>query len=289
MGRRQRPLNGIGPKVRFAQGMRGIRRSSGLTLRELAARSGYAFSTLSAAEQARAVPSWAVTEAFVEAAGGELASIKVLWERAQCSVDVLGLVGEATRRHPHRPIAVSPPPVPDGFLGRTEELAFLASEGALAPRFAKTSVIEGPAGVGKTALAARITELMASRYPGGQVCLDLYGSRRDEPSVNRVRALRALLTALGVPPRQVPRRMAERVALYHRVTANRRVLVLLDDAENAEQVSPLIPLDTTCAVLVTSRFRLTGLVLRHQARRLSLDRADLGSSPASMVTRTLTR
>ena len=108
------------------------------------------------------------------------------------------------------------------------------------------------------------------RFPDGQLYVNLrgYGAGPPVPPLN---ALSHVLRSLGVPAEQVPTELDAAAATYRTVLAGRRVLVLLDNALDAEQVRPLLPGDPGCLVVVTSRDRLSGLVARDAARRLILD------------------
>ncbi|GGK66411.1 SARP family transcriptional regulator [Sphaerisporangium melleum] len=157
-----------------------------------------------------------------------------------------------------------------GFTGRQDALDALDAllrEGSGANRII---AITGTGGVGKTALAVRWAHRAAARFPDGQLYLNLRGYSAATP-VRPMDALAGFLRALGMPPEQVPLDVAEAAARYRSLTAGRRVLVLLDNADSAEQVRPLIPGHSGCLVLVTSRDRLTGLVAREGARRVPLD------------------
>ncbi|MFB9236533.1 BTAD domain-containing putative transcriptional regulator [Plantactinospora siamensis] len=170
-----------------------------------------------------------------------------------------------------RSIPAQLPPDTAGFTGRTRQLdqldAVLSRVRASSRRIA---VISGTAGVGKTALAVRWAHAAADAYPDGQLYLDLQGYAPGPP-VSAVRALGTLLRSLGVSPERVPLDVAEATGLYRSMLAGRRVLALLDNAGSAEQVRPLLPASDGCAVLVTSRDRLTGLVARDGARPVTLD------------------
>jgi DNA-binding SARP family transcriptional activator len=118
-------------------------------------------------------------------------------------------------------------------------------------------VISGKAGVGKTALEVHVAHRLRSLFPDGQLYANLQGSTL-EP-VDARDTLRSFLQALGVERNVVDGSTEERLRVYRALLANRRVLVVLDDAANELQVRPLLPGSPSCAVLVTSRSRLTVL------------------------------
>ncbi|MCR6488326.1 tetratricopeptide repeat protein [Amycolatopsis sp. OK19-0408] len=130
-----------------------------------------------------------------------------------------------------------------------------------AEQAASVAVVIGPGGVGKTALAVQWASSHTSRFPDGQLYVDLRGFSSDSTAVTPVDALGLFLRALGTPPDQVPTTLAERVSAYRTITAARQVLllVLVDNATSAEQVRPLIPTSTRSVVLVTSRLQQDGL------------------------------
>ncbi|MGW3351330.1 BTAD domain-containing putative transcriptional regulator [Nonomuraea rubra] len=119
------------------------------------------------------------------------------------------------------------------------------------------SAVAGAGGMGKTTLAVHVAHRLAARYPDGQLFVDLQGAGPRPPSARDV--LGGFLRALGVDLAEVSEDLEERAALYRSVLAERRVLVLLDNAASAVQVRPLLPGAAGCAVLVTSRARLAGL------------------------------
>ncbi|MER6364332.1 tetratricopeptide repeat protein [Kitasatospora sp. NPDC001527] len=119
-----------------------------------------------------------------------------------------------------------------------------------------TVVVTGPAGVGKTALAAQWLRRLAGRFPDGQLYADLRGHAPGGPA-DPAEALGGFLRAFGIAP--VPRSLAEGAALWRSLAAERRIAVLLDNASTAAQVRPLLPGSEHAVVVVTSRRRLTGL------------------------------
>jgi DNA-binding SARP family transcriptional activator/tetratricopeptide (TPR) repeat protein len=157
------------------------------------------------------------------------------------------------------------------FTGRDAELAHLPellAASVRCPAAPAIGVIDGMAGVGKTALAVHWAHHVRDRFPDGQLFVELHGFTRDVPPTDPADALDRILRTLGVPGDRVPRGLDERAALYRSLLADRRVLVVLDNAASERQVTPLLPGTPGCLVLVTSRRRLTGL---DGARPLSLD------------------
>jgi DNA-binding SARP family transcriptional activator/Tfp pilus assembly protein PilF len=153
----------------------------------------------------------------------------------------------------------------DGEVGVLDRLRTRANGGMMV-----ISAIGGTAGVGKTALAVHWAHRVAGEYPDGQLYANLRGYDVDEP-VPAADVLAGFLRALGMPAGEIPVDVDERAAAYRSLLAGRRVLVLLDNAGEVSQVRPLLPGNPACAVLVTSRDALTGLVARDGARRLDLD------------------
>jgi tetratricopeptide (TPR) repeat protein/transcriptional regulator with XRE-family HTH domain len=159
-----------------------------------------------------------------------------------------------------------------GFTGRAAELAVLTKilDGADAPGTVVISAIGGTAGVGKTALAIQWAHQTAERFPDGQLYVNLRGYDPDRP-MTAADALAGFLWALGVAGQDIPPDEDGRAARYRSLLAGRRVLVVLDNAGSAEQARPLLPGSPTCAVLVTSRDSLAGLIARDGAARVDLD------------------
>jgi tetratricopeptide (TPR) repeat protein len=151
---------------------------------------------------------------------------------------------QAAAAHPH-------------FTGRLAELEALRQ--AAASSAPTMVVLSGPAGVGKTALARQWAHHAAEEFPDGQLHFDLSGFGSGPPA-DPAEALRSFLGALGVPAVTLPVSLAELTALYRSHTADRSLMVVLDDAFSAAQVRVLVPASSSSMTVVTSRSRLSGLV-----------------------------
>ena len=182
---------------------------------------------------------------------------------------------------PAAPAAPAAPPVPRqlpatpaSFTGRAVELAEL-SKVLLAqpdrPTTAVVSAIGGAGGIGKTWLALRWAHDNVSHFPNGQLYVNLNGYDGAGEPVAPSAAVRGFLDALGVTPDRLPADPPAQAALYRTLIADRRMLIVLDNARDTASVVPLLPGTASCTVLVTSRHRLPGLVTAHGARPLLLD------------------
>jgi len=173
------------------------------------------------------------------------------------------------------------------FTGRTAELKILDGllDEAEKRRTMPISAISGTAGVGKTALAVHWAHRVAGRFPDGQLYVNLRGYDQGQP-VLAADALVRLLRSLGTPGHDIPPDEDERTVRYRSLLAGRRLLIVLDNAGSTEQVRQLLPGTPGCAVLVTSRDALAGLVARDGAARLNLDLLSLEEAVALL--RTLT-
>ncbi|WP_046471151.1 ATP-binding protein [Allosalinactinospora lopnorensis] len=154
------------------------------------------------------------------------------------------------------------------FIDRRAELDDL--DGVLSGDTGETLVvITGTAGVGKTSLALRWAHRVRRRFPDGQLYVNLKGYDPGTPMTPE-QALDRFLRALGVSPAAIPADAEERAALFRSYLADRRILLVLDNAATGSQVRPLLPGTASCLVIVTSRNRLSGLVARDGGRRLTL-------------------
>ncbi|MDW5323687.1 tetratricopeptide repeat protein [Plantactinospora sp. KLBMP9567] len=173
----------------------------------------------------------------------------------------------------------APPPAPPpaqlptrvaAFVGRTGELATLDKLLSADEPGATVALIHGTAGVGKTTLAVHWAHRAASHFPDGQLHLNLRGYDRAGAVLDPAAATRAFLEALGVRPERIPESYLGQQGLYRSLVADRRLLVLLDNARDAEQVRPLLPTATGSMALVTSRDSLLGLVATDRAHPVPL-------------------
>ncbi|MEU5695252.1 tetratricopeptide repeat protein [Actinosynnema sp. NPDC020468] len=158
-----------------------------------------------------------------------------------------------------------------GFVNRSKELDWLDrvlfGEG---PDAAALTVIVGTAGVGKTGLALRWAHRVRDLFPDGQLYANLRGYGPGEP-VPPERALDGFLSAFDVAAYRIPSDLEAKATLYRSVLADRRVLVVLDNAATVAQVRPLLPGSGSCRVVLTSRNRLSGLRVRDGAQRMTVE------------------
>ncbi|SNT64565.1 NB-ARC domain-containing protein [Asanoa hainanensis] len=176
--------------------------------------------------------------------------------------------GEAEPRRSGRVLSRLVPDLPS-FAGRSAELDRLD---ALA---APVAVVSGTAGVGKTTTAIHWAHRVRDRFPGGQLYVNLRGFDPTGSPMPPEQAIGVLLAAWQLSPDQLPTDLAGRTALYRELLADQRVLVVLDNAHDAEQVRPLLPATPGCLAVVTSRNALDGLVARDGAVPVTLDLLDV--------------
>ena len=185
------------------------------------------------------------------------------------------------------PVPRQLPAPPRWFTGRGTELALLdqaltaepgedpqlpdTGSGTRAGATVVISAIGGAGGIGKTWLALAWAHQHADRFPDGQLFTDLRGFTPTQEPVAPDTALFGFLTALGVTPDRMPADLEVKAALYRSLVADKRMLLMLDNAATADQVLPLLPGSPSCTVLVTGRTRLASLIDRHGARHLQLD------------------
>jgi len=163
------------------------------------------------------------------------------------------------------------PAVPRYFVGRVPEYAALAEAYEKAAGAGLIVAISGPGGIGKTWLALHWSHRFIDHFPDGQLFVNLRGFDPQGAPVPAEGVLRVLLEGLGVAPDAVPADLDALTARYRSAVAGKRVLIVLDNARDTEQVVPLLAGAAPATVLVTSRDRLTGLVGAHGAHTLPLD------------------
>jgi len=182
---------------------------------------------------------------------------------------------QGTANGPAPPVPRELPKAVSGFTGRATELAALSrildEASADSPGTVVISAIGGTAGVGKTALALHWAHQVASRFPDGQLYVNLRGFDPAGVPMAAAEALRGFLDALGVPPDRVPVQPDARAGLYRSLLADRAMLVVLDNAHDEQQVRALLPASPASLVIVTSRNQLGGLAAADRARLLTLD------------------
>jgi len=190
-----------------------------------------------------------------------------LWDTAFASIPE----GEADEG-----ILTPPRQLPAGtayFTGRAAELSALTrlAEETAASGTVAISVISATAGAGKTALAVHWARKAACRFPDGQLFVNLRGYEPSGVPVAPADAIRDILGILIHPSRRMPASLDAQAALYRSVLADRKMLVILDNARDADQVRPLLPGSPGGMVIVTSRTQLMSLIAAEGARPLTLD------------------
>ncbi|OXM44844.1 SARP family transcriptional regulator [Amycolatopsis alba DSM 44262] len=166
------------------------------------------------------------------------------------------------------------PAAPRSFTGRADELAVLTSvleEAADQSATIVISAIFGTGGVGKTWLALHWAYQHLDLFPDGQLFVDLRGFAPEGQPLSPSAVVQGFLDTFGVDPARVPAELEAQAALYRSILADKRMLIVLDNARDTKQVIPLLPASPGCAVVITSRDRLAGLVAAHGARPIPVD------------------
>lgn len=155
------------------------------------------------------------------------------------------------------------------FVGREAELRRL-QELATAGSGSRVCVLDGPPGIGKTALAVWWGGAARELFPDGQVYVDLHGFDATRPAIGSDVAARSILSALHVPSTSLPSDPDAQAALLRSMLDQRRLLLILDNVRDSAQVRPLLPGSPGCFTVVTARHRLDGLDVHHDAERVPL-------------------
>jgi DNA-binding SARP family transcriptional activator/tetratricopeptide (TPR) repeat protein len=174
------------------------------------------------------------------------------------------------------------PALPRGFAGRARELELLDQ----ARGTAVISAIGGIGGIGKTWLALHWAHRNADRFPDGQLYVNLHGFDPNNDPMPAATAARGFLVALGVSADALPTELDAQSAMLRSLLADKRMLMVLDNARDTAQVTPLLPGSPRCTVLITSRNRLTGLVASVGATALDLDTLSESESRQLLATQT---
>jgi hypothetical protein len=204
-----------------------------------------------------------------DATADDVARWECGWRRVHARLDTgpHSWVSAGSAGVPHQ----LPGGVPD-LVGRRDALdrldGYHRERAARRPR-GLLALVVGPAGVGTTAVALHWAHQITQEYPDGQLYVDLRAGANG-PASTPDEALLLLLNTLGLAADEVPAGFSARVGLYRSLTYPRRMLVILDNARDAEQVRPLLPGGPDCTTLVTSRNRLSALVALDGGTRLSL-------------------
>ncbi|MEU3744956.1 MULTISPECIES: tetratricopeptide repeat protein [Streptomyces] len=243
---------GVDPQEELAARLRLLHELSGLGVRALARDTGLSSSSLSRYLNGLTVPPWPAVVALCRLVKRDPRPLRPLWER---SSNPLPAPPKSSRQIRPLPRNDLPRDVPD-FTGREERLAAVLA----AVESHRAVSVDGMAGVGKSCLAVHAAHRLAADFPDAQLYVDLHGFTEGRPPLDPDSALRMLLAALDVPSEKVPREGVEELAACWRSElARRRVVVVLDNAADAEQVRPLLPGAGPSVALITSRNRLLGL------------------------------
>ncbi|MFE6286643.1 helix-turn-helix domain-containing protein [Streptomyces sp. NPDC057877] len=247
-GRKTKP----DPQEELAARLRLLQELSGLGVRALARDTGLSSSSLSRYLNGQTVPPWPAVVALCRLVRRDPRPLRPLWERTS---NPLPAPPKSSRQGRPLPRNDLPRDVPD-FTGREAQLTAVLA----AVESHRVVSVDGMAGVGKTCLAVHAAHRLAADFPDGQLYVDLHGFTEGRPPLDADSALRTLLAALDVPSERVPQEGVERLAACWRSElARRRVVVVLDNAADADHVRPLLPGAGPSVALVTSRNRLLGL------------------------------
>jgi tetratricopeptide (TPR) repeat protein/transcriptional regulator with XRE-family HTH domain len=267
--------------------LRRHRMAAGLTQEELAKRSGLSVRAISDIERGRTAGPYSRSVRMLAEALRLPDHVREQLQRAARPAEDGQLPGQTASPHGHggpapQPVVVPFWPVPRQlpgavrhFVGRADELAALSGLMDQAGKDPSGTVvvaaIGGTAGVGKTALAVHWAHQAAGRFPDGQLYVNLRGFDPCGVPATSAEAIRGFLDALDVAPERIPPGPDAQASLYRSLLAEKRMLIVLDNARDEQQVRPLLPAGPGNLVIVTSRNQLPGLAVADDARLLTLD------------------
>jgi tetratricopeptide (TPR) repeat protein/transcriptional regulator with XRE-family HTH domain len=256
----------------FRELLRRYRANAGLSQEALAARSGISADAISMLERGiRSQPRDSTVLRLVQALRLRPPETEILISAAR-GLQGPGTSGEPRGTGPTTTIPRELPRAPAYFTGRADELAGLKELLGRCDRPGVIGAVDGMAGIGKSALAIYAAHQLVDSglFTDGQLYVNLRAATAGLEPLEPLDALGHMLRSLSPEP-AIPADVEEAAALFRSLTAGRRLLVLLDDARDAEQVRPLLPGSATCGVLITSRDRLTGLIASDGAQCFTLD------------------
>ncbi len=272
-----RPAAGdAGRDPEFGQLLRRYRTGAGLTQEELAQRAGLSVRAVSDMERGRTrKPFLRSVRHLAEALGLTAPQRARLIAAAEPEPDPAELTGAGAGAAGGRLFTLPVPrQLPGGgpaFAGRAAELRLLGGlVGRAAEETGTAVVISGTAGVGKTTLAVHFAHQVAAAFPDGQLYVNLRGAGPAGVPAAPDAVIRAFLAAFGLGPAALPRDLDARAGLLRSLLAGRRVLLVLDNALDEQQVRPLLPGSAGCLTVVTSRRQLAGLAATAGARLIDL-------------------
>ncbi|MEU7636087.1 MULTISPECIES: helix-turn-helix domain-containing protein [unclassified Streptomyces] len=250
----------ISANVSFGSSLRLLREERGLSLGDLARLVNYSRSHLSRVETGKKQPAEGL--------------VRLCDEALEAKGSLLALLVRAPRRQSGRMCPIQLPRSISDFTGREGALdelnAMLSEVHRQGDGQAVVTVVEGAAGVGKTATVVHWGHRVRSHFPDGVLFADLQGFSPGGRPVSSHQVLRNFMTALGAVPDELPRELPHLAASYRSLLTGQRLLIVLDNAASAEQVRPLLPASPRCMAVVTSRSRLTGLVTRDGSYRITV-------------------